>query len=142
MVFDLTAEIKHLLVLIDTYTENGPTNKPLKKGMDVLASRLRTDHLLRIAVNKPYHHGTVEQFLNEKDILPVDEELQEDCEAVRVLYEIDDISNVPDVKMTLCYDRKNHLIQDVTIETLTHNVDEVRNRVLTEINDLTISEED
>jgi hypothetical protein len=114
----------------------------LKKGMDILATRVKSDHLLRIAINKPYTPGAVEQFLNEKDIVAVDEEIQDDREPVRVLYEVDDIPDVPDVKVTLCYDRKNCLIQDVTIETPTHNVDVVRNRVMTEIGKLTIQEEE
>jgi hypothetical protein len=110
----------------------------LKRGMDWLAARVKTTHLLRIAVNQPCDLEAVDKFLSEKELLSVDEELQADREMIRVLYEMDQIPNAPDVKVTLGYDRKNAFIQDVTIETASHNVGPVKDMIMSDVNKLVI----
>ena len=58
----------------------------LKKAMDILSRRIEKEHLIRHTLNVKCNPKVVDDYLQTKTVLSIDEELQEDRELVRTHY--------------------------------------------------------
>lgn len=114
----------------------------LKKGMDWVRSRVEKAHLIRLSLNAKCNPEALERFIASKEITSMDEEYFEDREAVRVLYNTTTSNGEPHAVVTLTYDRKNRLLQEVSIETRSHDVSGIRKQIMEELNVFIVDEDD
>ncbi len=105
----------------------------LKKGMDWIKSRVERNHLVRISINMKCDPEAIEEFLSKKDVISMDEEFLVDRETVRVLYNMHDNNGVHLAAITLTYDRKHKLLQEVSIDAQARDIESLKKRVLDEL---------
>jgi hypothetical protein len=105
----------------------------LKKAMDLLSKRIEKDHLIRHSLNVRCDPKCIEKFLATKTVTAIDEELQEDREAIRTHYLYADPASHHNASVTLTYDRKNGVLQDVVVESQGGNVGQIKESILKEL---------
>lgn len=105
----------------------------LKKAMDWMGGRIEKDHLIRHTLNMRCDPGKIEEYLATKTITSIDEEVQEDSESIRTHYIFSEPDGVDTANITLSYDRLNGVIKDIVIESQGGNVEELKEKVLREL---------
>ncbi len=105
----------------------------LKKSMDYLKTRVEKSHLIRLSLNLPCDPKAIEAFLASKDVTSIDEEFLTDRESVRALYSTADEHGHHEATVTVTYDRKHHILQEIAIEAQAQEIDDIRKHVLDEI---------
>ncbi len=104
----------------------------LKKAMDFLGRRIEKEHMIRQSLNIRCDPAKIEGYLADKVVVSVDEEVQDKREVVRTHY-LFDASEIEKATVTLTYDRKNGVLQDLVIECKGTNVMEIKRKVLREL---------
>ncbi|MFW9920762.1 MAG: hypothetical protein ACFFED_14250 [Candidatus Thorarchaeota archaeon] len=107
----------------------------LKKSMDYLGGRIEKEHMIRHTLNIRCNPANVEAYLNSKTVISVDEEVQEGSEMVRTHYLFSDQDMDQEATVTLSYDRKNGVIEDLIVESKGANVVRTKERILRELED-------
>ncbi len=102
----------------------------LKKSMDWLESKVEKSHLTRITLNAKCSIEKLEAYIDQVETVSIDEELQKDRSAVRVTYHYKSPFIEGETKVTISYDRRNAIIQDVIIETSAMDVTLIKNGVI------------
>ncbi len=107
----------------------------LKKAMDYLGGRIETEHMIRHTLNIKCDPRNVEAYLNTKTIISLDEEVQEGREMVRTHYLFSDRDLDEPATVTLSYDRKNGVVEDIIVESKGANVEKIKKRILEELDE-------
>ncbi|TXT57503.1 MAG: hypothetical protein BAJATHORv1_10205 [Candidatus Thorarchaeota archaeon] len=104
----------------------------LKKGMDWLESKVEKSHLVRVTLNQKCDVAAIEEYLANKEIISIDEEFQDDSEDVRVHYILPS-KGEDDTKVTLHYDRRNGIINDLTIEANSEYIGIAKEKIIKDL---------
>jgi hypothetical protein len=105
----------------------------LKKAMDWMGGRIEKDHLIRHTLNMKCDSRKIEEYLDKKVIISIDEEVQEDSEYIRTHYIFSEPEGTNTANVTLSYDRLNGVIKDIVVESHGGNVEELKEEVLQEL---------
>jgi len=105
----------------------------LKKSMDWMGGRIEEEHLVRYALNQKCEPEHIKNYLSTKVITSIDEEVQEDRESVRTHYIFTEPNGIETAMVTLAYDRLNGIIQDIVIESRGGNIEELKQKIIQEL---------
>jgi hypothetical protein len=103
-----------------------------------LRSRVEKTHLLRVTLNEPCDTKAIEDFIAHREVVSVDEDVTDIHETVRMHHNHRKIGEQQPVKVTLVYERKGAMLQDLVIEAQSRDIEDVRDEVMRDIQTLVV----